>query len=78
MLPMLIAEELEVEWKQVQVQQADLDAKYGGQMGRRQHRDADQLGADAPGRGGGQAMMIAAAAQTWGVPESECTAARTS
>jgi isoquinoline 1-oxidoreductase beta subunit len=73
-LPMLIADELDVDWNQVTIKQADYDAtKYvsqieGGSTAIPTHYTRmRQAGA------GGRALMIAAAAQQWSVPASELT-----
>jgi len=75
-LPAAVADELEADWERVTVLQGDADEKYGPQAtgGSRSinvmFTPMRQAGAAA------RAMLVAAAAARWGIPEAECFAER--
>jgi CO/xanthine dehydrogenase Mo-binding subunit len=73
-LPMILAEELEADWKQVEIEQAGASTYYGDQTTggsasvRTTWDPMRKAGATA------REMLISAAALTWGVSRSGCTA----
>lgn len=73
--PMVVAEELEADWKKVKVLQANLDNKFDRQLtggsGAVPHSWKLLRNAGATAK----FMLIEAAAKVWSVPSSECTAA---
>jgi len=63
-LPMIIADELDVDWKDVRIEQVAIEAEPG--IGSR--RAGERFGGS-----GGRQMFVTAAAIPWSVPESECS-----
>ena len=73
-LPRILADELDADWNRVKVVQGDGDASYGSQDTDGSHSVREffdvlrETGATA------RLMLVRAAAQQWGVPESQCVA----
>jgi CO/xanthine dehydrogenase Mo-binding subunit len=73
-LPMILAEELEADWKQIEIEQAGASTLYGDQT---TGGSASVRTTWDPMRKAGAAareMLISAAALTWAVPRSSCAA----
>src|SRR5579859_5464132 len=73
-LPMILAEELEADWKQIEIEQAGASTLYGDQT---TGGSASVRTTWDPMRKAGAAareMLISAAALTWNVPRSACAA----
>src|SRR5580704_1143570 len=73
-VPLILADEMEADWKHVKIEQAIGDAKYGSQDTDGSHSVRDffpvmqECGASA------RLMLQQAAAKQWGVPATECKA----
>src|SRR6267378_4298692 len=73
-LPLVVADELDADWKRVRIEQAIGDPRYGDQNtdGSKSIRDFYQALREAGATA--RLMLVRAAAVRWNVPPSECTA----
>ena len=72
-LPRIVADELDADWNRVKVVQATGDAKYGDQDTDGSHSVVSFFDPLREAGASARLMLVRAAAQTWGVPEKECT-----
>ncbi|HEY2458352.1 MAG TPA: molybdopterin cofactor-binding domain-containing protein [Candidatus Acidoferrum sp.] len=72
-LPMIVADELDADWQRVKVVQATGNEKFGDQDTDGSHSVRSFWMALRESGASARLMLVRAAAQTWNVPESECT-----
>ena len=73
-LPRILADELDADWNRVHVVQADGDAEYGSQDTDGSHSVREFFDVLREAGATARLMLVRAAAQQWGVPESQCVA----
>jgi isoquinoline 1-oxidoreductase beta subunit len=72
-VPLILADELDADWSRVKIEQAIGDKRYGSQDTDGSHSVREFYGAMREAGATARLMLIRAAAQQWGVPETECT-----
>jgi isoquinoline 1-oxidoreductase subunit beta len=73
-LPRILADELDADWSRVHVVQADGDEVYGSQDTDGSHSVREFFDTLREAGATARLMLVRAAAQQWGVPESQCVA----
>src|SRR5271167_375259 len=73
-LPRILADELDADWSRVTVLQADGDAAYGSQDTDGSHSVREFFDVLREAGATARLMLVRAAAQQWGIPESQCVA----
>ncbi len=71
-LPLVVADELDADWKRVRIEQAIGDKRYGDQNTDGSHSIRSFYDAMRDAGATARFMLIQAAAQEWGVPAAEC------
>jgi len=71
-LPLIVADELDADWKRVKIEQAIGDKRYGDQNTDGSHSIRSFYDAMREAGATARFMLIQAAAKQWGVPASEC------
>src|SRR5258706_10544016 len=73
-LPLVLADELEADWKRVKLEQAIGDERYGDQNTDGSHSIRSFCDLFLKAGASARSMLTQAAAQKWGVPQTECVA----
>jgi isoquinoline 1-oxidoreductase subunit beta len=73
LLPMMVAEELDIDWKNVKIVRTGVGEQFGRQFTAGSTATPSNWVPMRQIGGAARAMLIAAAAQNWGVPAAECS-----
>ena len=73
-LPRILADELDADWSRVKIIQGDGDERYGSQDTDGSHSVREFFDAMREAGATARLMLVRAAAQQWGIPESQCVA----